>query len=409
MLQFIRMKRAAGIHRLQENGNGREEFRNMRKKWFICALAVGILGLAAGCGSKEESSSKDTETEEFVLANKAGYVVAVDVDNLEDYITLGNYKNLAVEEEAKKEVTDEETEENIRLQMVRNYAPVEVTEGRAVAADDTVNIDYTGYMDGETFDGGSAQGYDLIIGSGSFISGFEDGLIGHKKGEEVTLDLTFPQDYKAEEMQGKAVQFKVKINKISEPAELTDEWVTANTEYKTVEEYKAAQKEALQKAADSEYEGQVKSDLFEKVLNDEKTDIKDYPEDLLKENKALVRKQLDAMYQSQAGITLDQYLEQQNIADEEADEQIESIAKSTMDQNLLVQAILNAEKITLSEEEYREEEESYAKLCGFESAEAMESMYSDQQTLKEGVLWNVACNVLMETAKIEEKAQTETE
>ena len=151
--------------------------------------------------------------------------------------------------------------------LLNQYEQVEVTEDRAVQKEDTVNIDYTGYMDGEEFEGGSATGDDLLIGSGSFISGFEDGLIGHKKGEEVTLDLTFPEDYQNEEMQGKAVQFKVKINKISQAPELTDEWVAANTDYKTVEEYKAAQKELMQKSADADYESQVKSDLFSLVVD----------------------------------------------------------------------------------------------------------------------------------------------
>ena len=138
-------------------------------------------------------------------------------------------------------------------------------------------------MDGKEFEGGSAKGENLLIGSGQFISGFEDGLIGHKKGEEVTLDLTFPQDYKATEMQGKAVQFKVKINSISEAPELTDEWVAENTQYKTVEEYKKKQKELMQNSADLDYESQINSDLFTLVVND--TKFEKYPEDMLETAK----------------------------------------------------------------------------------------------------------------------------
>ena len=90
-------------------------------------------------------------------------------------------------------------ENNIHYLLLKKYKPVEVTEDRAVQQDDTVNIDYTGYMDGEPFEGGADTGADLLIGSGQFISGFEDGLVGHKKGEEVTLDLTFPDPYKQNE------------------------------------------------------------------------------------------------------------------------------------------------------------------------------------------------------------------
>ena len=180
----------------------------MKKKMVILLLTLGILGMAAGCGDKKADTDKKEETaEEFVLTNDDGKVVAVDVENLEDYITLGEYKNLTVEESPKTEISDEDVDSSIHYMLLNQYEQVEVTEDRAVQKEDTVNIDYTGYMDGEEFEGGSATGDDLLIGSGSFISGFEDGLIGHKKGEEVTLDLTFPEDYQNEEMHGKAVHF----------------------------------------------------------------------------------------------------------------------------------------------------------------------------------------------------------
>ena len=141
-------------------------------------------------------------------------------------------------------------------------------------------------MDGETFNGGSAQDQDLIIGSGSFIDGFEDGLIGHKKGETVTLDLSFPENYRNNpDLSGKPVTFEVTINSISEPAALTDEWAAANTDYPTAEEFKNAQKELLVQQEDSDYESQVKSDLFQQVMNN--SQIKDYPEEELDELKVL--------------------------------------------------------------------------------------------------------------------------
>lgn len=310
----------------------------MKKKMVILLLTLGILGMAAGCGDKKADTDKKEETaEEFVLTNDDGKVVAVDVENLEDYITLGEYKNLTVEESPKTEISDEDVDSSIHYMLLNQYEQVEVTEDRAVQKEDTVNIDYTGYMDGEEFEGGSATGDDLLIGSGSFISGFEDGLIGHKKGEEVTLDLTFPEDYQNEEMQGKAVQFKVKINKISQAPELTDEWVAANTDYKTVEEYKAAQKELMQKSADADYESQVKSDLFSLVVDD--TEFKDYPEILLKDTKEKVREQLDSMYQAQVGISLDDYIKQQGISEEDEDKALTEQAQNYLKQNLVVQGI----------------------------------------------------------------------
>ena len=304
----------------------------MKKKMIILLLTLGILGTAMGCGEKKDKTedkegtkTEQSAQEDFKLTNKDGKVVAADINKIEDYITLGEYKNLQVTEAPKASVTDEEVENSISYKLMSQYK-VEVTEDRAVQQDDIVNIDFTGYMDGEEFEGGSAQGEDLLIGSGSMIEGFEDGLVGHKKGEEVTLDLTFPVDYRATELQGKAVQFKVKINSISVKPELTDEWAAANTDYKTVEEFRAAEKEAMQKSIDLEYEGQVKSDLFSMVV--EATEFKEYPEALLEQGKKDVRERLDQMYQAQFQMTLDDYVKQQGISEEEVEQVLTESAQT---------------------------------------------------------------------------------
>lgn len=379
----------------------------MKKKMIILLLTLGILGTAMGCGekkdkaeNKEGTKTEQSAQEDFQLTNKNGKVVAADVDKIEDYITLGEYKNLQVTEAPKAAVTDEEVENSITYKLTTQYK-AEVTEDRAVQQDDIVNIDFTGYMDGEEFDGGSAQGEDLHIGSGSMIEGFEDGLVGHKKGEEVTLDLTFPVDYKATELQGKAVQFKVKINSISVKPELTDEWAAANTDYKTVEEFKTAEKEAMQKSVDLEYEGQVKSDLFSMVV--EATEFKEYPEALLEQGKKDVRERLDQMYQAQFQMTLDDYVKQQGISDEDVEKVLTESAQTYLQQNLIVQAIFNAEGIEMSEEDYTAEEAKFSELNGFPDVETMKMYYGDLNVLKDSVLWNKACDVIMETATVTEQ------
>ena len=380
----------------------------MKKKMVILLLTLGILGTAMGCGEKkdkaedkEATKTEQSSQEDFKLTNKDGKVVAVDIDNIEDYITLGEYKNLQVTEPPKESVTEEEVDNSIHYSLMTAYDQVEVTEDRAVQKDDTVNIDYTGYMDGEEFEGGSAEDSDLRIGSGSFIEGFEDGLIGHKKGEEVTLDLVFPTDYKAEEMQGKAVQFKVKINSISQAPELTDEWAGANTDYKTAEEFRTAQKEMMQKNIDLEYEGQVKSDLFGMVV--ESTEFKEYPDALLEQSKKDVRERLDQMYQAQFQMTLDDYIKQQGISDEEVDKVLTESAQTYLQQNLVVQAIFNVEGIEISEEDYKAEEAKFAELNGFPDAETMKMYYGDLNVLKDSVLWNKACDVIVATATVTEQ------
>lgn len=380
----------------------------MKKKLVLLLLSVSILGLAAGCTGKEKENTKDTENaaeeaEEDSLVNSDGLVVAVDVDDLENYITLGQYQNLTVEENPEEEVTEEDVDEYIERQMISNYAPVEVTEDRPVQENDTVNIDYIGYEDGEAFDGGTAQDQDLRIGSDSYIDGFEDGLIGHKKGETVTLNLTFPEEYKTNpDLAGKPVVFKVTINSISEPATLTDEWAAANTDYNTAEEYRNAQKESLIQESSNEYESQVKSDLFQQVM--ENSEIKGYPEELLDDLKSDIRTQMDQMYTSMYGMSLDEALESQGVSGEEADQSIDETAKSYLSQYMVTQAVLDAENVALTEEDYEKALDDFAKLSGFEDGDAMKSMYSDTTVLKGNVLWNVACDKIMETATITETA-----
>ena len=207
----------------------------MKKKLIMALLTLSIAVMAAGCGDKKSDDSKnddkktETSTEDKAVdTNSKGNVVAVDVDDISKYVKLGDYKNLEVTE-TKQEIGDADVEDYISQQLT--YKAEEITEDRPVQENDTVNIDYTGYLDGEAFDGGSATDADLLIGSNSFIEGFESGLIGKSKGEEVTLDLNFPDPYSNNpDLAGKAVQFKVKINTIKAAPELTDEWVKNNTD-----------------------------------------------------------------------------------------------------------------------------------------------------------------------------------
>lgn len=377
----------------------------MKKKLAIILLALGVLGMFTGCNKDKEN--KEESQQEVSLVNEKGLVVAADVENIKDYVKLGEYQNLEISEAPKQEVTEEVLENNIHYLLLKKYKPVEVTEDRAVQQDDTVNIDYTGYMDGEPFEGGADTGADLLIGSGQFISGFEDGLVGHKKGEEVTLDLTFPDPYKQNEsLSGKAVQFKVKINKISAAPEVTDTWVAENTEFKTVDEFKQNQKELLQASLDIDYEGQIKADLFALVV--ENSEILKYPEKLMEETKVTVKEQLDSMYQMQAGITFDDYVKSQGLSEEDVDKGLEDSAKQYLTQNLIVQGLMDAEGMEFTEKEYEKEKEAYAVSSGFPDVATMEQ-YASPEQIKDNVLWNAVCEKIQKTATIKETETTEKE
>lgn len=378
----------------------------MKKRLAIILLALGVLGMLTGC-NKDKENKKEESQQEVSLVNEKGLVVAADVENIKDYVKLGEYQNLEISEAPKQEVTEEVLENNIHYLLLKKYKPVEVTEDRAVQQDDTVNIDYTGYMDGEPFEGGADTGADLLIGSGQFISGFEDGLVGHKKGEEVTLDLTFPDPYKQNEsLSGKAVQFKVKINKISAAPEVTDTWVAENTEFKTVDEFKQNQKELLQASLDIDYEGQIKADLFALVV--ENSEILKYPEKLMEETKVTVKEQLDSMYQMQAGITFDDYVKSQGLSEEDVDKGLEDSAKQYLTQNLIVQALMDAEGMEFTEKEYEKEKEAYAVSSGFPDVATMEQ-YASPEQIKDNVLWNAVCKKIQKTATIKETETTEKE
>lgn len=398
----------------------------MKKKMIMALLALGIMAAAVGCGKEKsgETKEKDTKTEASadkdkegedapeaeeetteIPTDKDGNVVAADVDDITKYVTLGEYKNIELQEE-KTEITDADVEEYVNQQLV--YQPEEIKEDRPVQENDTVNIDYTGYMDGEEFEGGKATDSDLLIGSGQFIEGFESGLIGKKKGEEVTLDLNFPDPYtKNEELSGKAVQFKVKINKISAAPELTDEWVAANSEQKTVAEYKQQIKDMLQDSAEMDYQNRLKSDLFQKVV--ESSEIKEYPQDLMETTKKSMNDRILKTYAEPSGMTLEQYWSANNITEEDADKAVEQMAQDSLKQSLIVQAILNAEGITLSKEAYQEELETFAKEYNFENAEALMSAYNDEELIRSNVLWNKSCQVLKDTAKVTDVAPSQGE
>ena len=171
-----------------------------------------------------------------------------------DYVTVNKYKGLEVTEVAKNEVSDDSVEQEVQSRLEAAATEQDVTD-RAAQSGDWVNIDYTGTMDGTAFDGGSATGYDLELGSGSFIGasggyqGFEDQIVGHNTGEEFDITVQFPEGYPSADLAGKPANFHIVLNKIYQKVapELTDEWVVNNSESsKTVDEYKEEVKNSLQ-------------------------------------------------------------------------------------------------------------------------------------------------------------------
>ncbi|WP_243130543.1 MULTISPECIES: trigger factor, partial [Roseburia] len=161
------------------------------------------------------------------------------------YITIGQYKGLTLDNSVEA-VTDDMVDGRVQEEL-QNKAE-EVTEG-TVQNGDIVTINYVGTKDGVAFDGGTANNYELTIGSGTFIDGFEDGIIGMKKGQTKDLDLTFPEEYSSEELAGQEVVFKVTLQSFKRAPELTDDWAAKNTDCKTAEDYKKEIRKTLEEEA----------------------------------------------------------------------------------------------------------------------------------------------------------------
>lgn len=272
-------------------------------------------------------------------------------------VELGDYKNLGIVKTV-DEVTDDDVMAEIERARDRASRWVEVDD-RPAKLDDQVNIDYAGFDGDDQFEGGTAQNHELVLGSGSFIPGFEDQLVGKSVGDECDVNVTFPEQYHAENLAGKPVVFKVKINGIREkemPA-LDDEFVKEASETaNTVDEYKAEIRDTLEKAADSRAEAAFENEVIEKVCENAKVDIPD----------AMIDEQVDNMLRDMEmrmayqGMKLDDYFKYTGQTREEVREMYKEPAKERVLGQLVIEAVRKAEDIKATDEETDAEITKYA-------------------------------------------------
>ena len=320
--------------------------------------------------------------------------------------TVSEYRGVKINVAA-PEVTDDEVDQKIQTNLNQN--PNEVEVDRAAAEGDIVNIDYKGTKDGEAFDGGTAEGQDLTLGSGSMIDGFEDGLIGTKKGETKTLDLTFPEDYREESLAGQAVQFEVTVNSVKEKqdAVLDDAFVQRTSDYQTVDEYKAGIRADLlaqkQKTADQEMEQDVLQDVI------------DNSEFKFSRNGLSVRyNQMLKQYTNQAkmyGMTLSQMAQANGMDEAGFKEYIYSSVKEAAKQEIVVKDIAAKEGLDNITDE---DTEAFAQANGM-TKDTLVSLYGEdtvkEQVLQDQVLRFLASNADNEAenpAKLSEREVTVT-
>ena len=381
----------------------------MKKRAIMISMLLVMALSVTGCSQKTATKDKDTKTEETAKTDDAE---ETESDNTEDTsedtpttaelmagidvekcVTLGDYKGVTVEKTIQS-VTDEDVQNEIDNALA-NY-PVEVDQ--AAKEGDTVNIDYVGKIDGEEFDGGSDQGADLKLGSGKFIDGFEDGLIGARKGETRTLNLTFPEDY-TQDLAGKAVEFTVTVNAVKEPlSEPTDQWVADNIEgYDNIADYKAGIRSEQEESNEQTAENQVRYAAWTQVIDN--CTINEYPETLVEVGKKLYEQQVET-YAKYAGMELDAYIESSGLTQEEYQSNMEEYGKNVAAQALVCQAICDKEGFAIGDDDYQKALQDMLTEYGCTEDELIQTY--GQDNVDQSIMLNRVSNLILENANVTE-------
>lgn len=316
----------------------------MKKKLLSLIVGISMMAALTGCGGSKASN---------------------------DLVTVENYKGLKVESVEVAEVTDAEVEESIAYTLnvtAADYAKEHGIKDRAAADGDTVLINYKGMLNGVAFEGGTAEYQTLKLGSHSFIDGFEDAIIGHMPGETFNIDVTFPEEYGNEELNGKAVVFEIVFHAIV-PTELTDEIASAIAGKEiTAEEYKLQTKEDMmvsnEQTAKAEYENAVYAAFLSNC------EMKEYPEEEL-EKWITITEDSYSMYASYYGMETDEFLQMYYGTT------CEKLAKEQLLFKYAAELVAEKEGLTLSLEEYEQKATEAATNFGYDSLETYEAAYEE--------------------------------
>ena len=298
-------------------------------------------------------------------------------------VTLGDYKGLDVPK-TRVTVKKEEVEEELKRTQEQNAREITI-EDRPAKDGDILTIDYSGSVDGEKFEGGTAQDQTLIIGSGAFIPGFEEQLIGKELNEETEINVTFPEEYHAADLAGKEAVFEVKIKAIKEKElpELDDEFASEVSEFETLDEYKADIKEKIRERKKEEAKTERENKLVDLAVENAQMDIPD----------AMVEEQVQQMTEefaqrlSYQGLSMEQYLQFSGMDAQKFADDMKPQAVKRIETRLVLEAIVKAENIEVSEEEYKAEVEKMAAMYQMET-EQLEKLIQDAQ--KEQMMDDIA-------------------
>ena len=311
-------------------------------------------------------------------------------------VKLGDYKNLTVSVEATKEVSDEEVDAKIERER-NNLAELVIKEGAAEEGD-TVVIDFVGSVDGVEFDGGKGENFSLGLGSGQFIPGFEAQLVGHAAGEEVNVEVTFPEDYQADDLAGKSALFVTKIHEVKakEVPALDDELAKdIDEEVETLDELKAKYRKELETAKEIAFDDAVESAALELAV--ENAEIVELPEEMIHEEvHRAINEFLGGL--KQQGISPDMYFQITGTTQDDLHKQYEADAEKRTKTNLVVEAVAQAEGLEATEEEINKEIEDLAATYNME-VEQVRNLLSSEM-LKHDIAVKKAVEVITSTATV---------
>ena len=317
-------------------------------------------------------------------------------------VTLGKYMGVTVTK-IDTSVTEDEVEAELENQRNTNARTVTVTD-RPVKEGDTAVIDFEGFVDGVAFDGGKAENHSLEIGSHSFIDTFEDQLVGKNAGDEVEVNVTFPEQYQAADLAGKPAVFKVKINEIKakELPELNDEFAQDVAGVDTLAEYKEELKKNLTEKKENEAKKTKEDEAIQKIIDKSKMDL---PE-------AMIDTQCETMVNefaqriAQSGLSMDQYLQFSGMTVDQLKEQVRPEAETRIKSSLVLEQIAKEENIEVSDEDINAEIEKMAKAYGMEADKLKEYMGdSEKESMKRDLAITKAVDLIMENVKERAKAK----
>jgi len=271
-------------------------------------------------------------------------------------VDLGKYKGVKIEK-IDTEVTDEDIDKEIKREQEANARTITV-EDRPVKDGDTAVIDFEGFIGDKAFEGGKGENYPLVIGSGSFIPGFEEQLIGKNTGDDVDVKVTFPEDYNAKDLAGKEALFKVKINEIKEKElpELDDEFASEVSEFDTMAEYREDVKKNLAEKKEKEAKDKKEDAVIEAIIKDSKMDI---PEAMVETQARTMVNDYARRLQSQ-GLSLEQYFMFTGLDMDKFTDQMKEGARKRIESRLILEAVVKAENFEVTDEEYEKELERIA-------------------------------------------------